>query len=88
MLGESCSNCYVPLMRNPAKTIHLCTHCGREDKIGRKVVSNGQDMQIKIDQTKKQILAERVEIVKVAEPSNAVAIAHQPMYAEVEEIQV
>ena len=37
MLGESCDDCYVPFMRNPAKTIDLCTHCKKENAIVKKV---------------------------------------------------
>ena len=27
MLADSCEECNVPLMRNPAKTFDLCTNC-------------------------------------------------------------
>ncbi len=30
MLAESCDDCYVPLMRNPAKTVDLCCTCKKE----------------------------------------------------------
>jgi len=35
MLAESCEDCDVPLMRNPAKTIDLCCTCKKETPVGK-----------------------------------------------------
>jgi uncharacterized Zn finger protein (UPF0148 family) len=52
MLAESCDDCNVPLMRNPAKTIDLCCTCKQEIPVVKKAPLLKKEDQSKLEQEK------------------------------------